>query len=198
MRCSQPKKANPSEFDTVDLILSSTSETRGVDAFALALIKAERQLRKVFTHLIYQYPCFKEGDIDTLRKSLASSSRVYFEGFEKGINYIAPCTLEEMIGNQYSHLRPRIDQSIEYRNKIFHGQLTNHYLDRNDFYLLVEDIRKWCEALAKGAQLHIGYDGFTRNSFHKSSVECLSERFKVQFSGIDTYTQFIEINMRRR
>lgn len=42
------------EFDTVGLIVNSTSETRGVDAFALATIKAERQLRKLFTHLVFQ------------------------------------------------------------------------------------------------------------------------------------------------
>lgn len=41
------------EFSTVDLLLGSGAETRAVDAFALALIKAERQARKLVTHLVY-------------------------------------------------------------------------------------------------------------------------------------------------
>jgi hypothetical protein len=46
------------EFQTVELIERSDAETRGVDAFALSLLKAERQLRRLFTYLVFQYPCF--------------------------------------------------------------------------------------------------------------------------------------------
>lgn len=42
------------EFDTIDLLLSSDAPTRAVDAFALAVIKIERQFRKIFTNLVYQ------------------------------------------------------------------------------------------------------------------------------------------------
>jgi hypothetical protein len=49
------------EFATVDLIIRSNAETRGVDAFALALLKAERQIRRLFIHLVYQFPCFGEN-----------------------------------------------------------------------------------------------------------------------------------------
>ena len=51
------------EFQTVDLIVNSTARSRAVDAFALSLIKAERQIRKLVTHLVYQFPCFGPGDI---------------------------------------------------------------------------------------------------------------------------------------
>jgi hypothetical protein len=43
------------EFATVSLILGSQAETRGVDAFALSLIKAERQIRKLVTHLCISF-----------------------------------------------------------------------------------------------------------------------------------------------
>jgi len=39
------------EFATVDAVVASGAETLGVDAFALSLIKAERQMRRLFTHM---------------------------------------------------------------------------------------------------------------------------------------------------
>jgi hypothetical protein len=74
------------EFKTVDLIMQSSAKTRGVDAFALALIKAERQIRKLFTHLIYQFPCFGASNVRTLRETLAANRRVYFAGFVNGFD----------------------------------------------------------------------------------------------------------------
>jgi hypothetical protein len=41
------------EFATVDLLLESKHETRGIDAFALSLIKAERQMRRFVTYFVY-------------------------------------------------------------------------------------------------------------------------------------------------
>ena len=61
------------EFRTVDLIVGSTCETRGVDAFTLSLIKAERQMRKLVTYLVYQFPCFSESDIPGLRDALGKN-----------------------------------------------------------------------------------------------------------------------------
>ena len=67
------------EFKTVDLVMQSLAKTRGVDAFALALIKAERQIRKLFTHLIYQFPCFGSSNVRTLRETPGSeSTRVFY------------------------------------------------------------------------------------------------------------------------
>ena len=147
-----------SEFDTIDLIINSHSEVRGVDAFALALIKAERQMRKLFTHLVYQFPCFNMSDTGELRKALVNRKGVYFEGIENGINSLFSCTVEEMVGDKYQYLRPRISEAIDCRNKIFHGQLTQKYLSRDELLGLVADIRSWCEKLAEGAILRIGYD----------------------------------------
>ena len=186
------------EFDTVDLLVNSSSETRGVDAFALAVIKAERQLRKLFTHLVFQFSCFRTSDTDALRETLASNKGIYFKEIESCINDLFPSTVEELIGVKYKYLRPRIEEAIEYRNKIFHGQLTQKYLTRKDLLGLVCDIREWCEALAIGAASRIGYDGFDRNSFQKSSTQDLSKEFKVQFSDVDSYAKFLKQHMRRR
>jgi hypothetical protein len=77
------------DFATVNLILNSTFKTRGVDAFALSLIKAEKQLRRVFTFLIFQNPSFDSTHYDELRKALAANKQIYFEGFIKGFNLIS-------------------------------------------------------------------------------------------------------------
>jgi hypothetical protein len=185
------------EFATVDLLIRSTAETCGVDAFVLSLIKAERQLRKLFTHLVYQFPCFETGDIFALRDTLARNSKVYFDGFLKGFDAIYPKTVEELIGEYYQGLIGRIKEAIEDRNKIFHGQLTRKYLSRDDLLSYVNDIREWCDKLANSALSEFGYDGFTRNSFQKWRYERLWERFRVRLNSMADYERFIEQHMQR-
>lgn len=186
------------EFKTVDLIIASDAETRGVDAFALSLIKAERQLRKCFTHLVYQFKCFGPTDIKRLRDTLASNKRVYFEGIERGFNELSPLTIEELVGTDYNRLRERIDQAIEHRNKIFHGQLTDKCLSRKELIELASDIRAWCKALASEANDNFGYDGFARNSFQKSTDSKLLQNLKVHIESIEDYKKFIRKNMQRK
>ena len=195
---SQTRMSAYQEFDTVDLIVNSTSKTRGDDAFALSVIKAERQLRKLFTHLVFQFPCFGSSDIGALRDALANNKRIYFSEIENCINALCSSTVEKMVGADYSHLRQRVEEAIECRNKIFHGQLTQRSLTREDLLGFVQDIRAWCDALTEGAVSHIGYDGFARNSFRKSASRDLSANFKVQFSRVDDYAQFLKQHMRTR
>ena len=68
----------------MDAVLACSAESRGVAAFALSVIKAERQIRKLFTHLVFQAPAFDSADIQNLRKVLADNRDVYFEGFIAG------------------------------------------------------------------------------------------------------------------
>lgn len=186
------------EFKTVNLILESQCETRGVDAFVLSVIKAERQLRKLLTHLVFQFPCFTSTHIESLREVLANNRRIYFHEIENCINSICMSTVEQMIGNDYIYLHLRVEEAIECRNKIFHGQLTQKYLTRQDLFGYVADIRAWCDALAEGAVLCVGYDGFSRNSFTKSEREDISNNFKIQFDTVDDYTQFLNQHKRPR
>jgi len=164
------------EFETVDLIVRSNAETRGVDAFALALIKAERQMRRLVTHLVYQFPAFGVKEIPQLRDTLWDNRRVYFEGFERGFDALYPRSIKELVGVEYDRLRPRLNEAIDHRNKLFHGQLTSKWLTRDDLLEFVADIRSWCGALGDGAKAEIGYDGFARDSFQKSSVANLATR----------------------
>ncbi len=84
------------EFVTVDAVLASDGATRGVDAFGLSLIKAERQIRRLFTYLVFQSPMFGPQHILELRKALGASRRVYFEGFERGVDSISPRTVPSL------------------------------------------------------------------------------------------------------
>lgn len=186
------------EFETVDLVLSSNAETRGVDAFALALIKCERQIRRLLTHIVFQYPCFGCSEIPALRSSLSGNRKVYFEGFIRGFDTIYPRSIRDLIGPRYDQLRPRLDEAIDHRNKIFHGQLTSKELNRDDLLGYVADIRSWCEALADAALAEIGYDGFARDSFRKSESTRLWERCKIQLTDVATYEQFIHQHLQRR
>ena len=185
------------EFSTVDLLLGSGAETRAVDAFALALIKAERQARKLVTHLVYQSPTFGPADVTTLRNTLAGNRKVYFAGFLSGFDALYPQPIRALVGNQHNHLRQRLDEAIDHRNKIFHGQLTTRSLNRQDLTDLTTDIKNWCTLLADGANRELGYDGFGRNSFRKSAIPNLSARLKKQFGSVADYAAFIRADMER-
>jgi len=185
------------EFQTVEVIIQSSAETRGVDAFALSLIKVERQMRKLVTYLIFQFPCFTCEDIPRLREVLYNNRKVYFEGFERGFNTLYLRQVQELIGGDYPRLRARIDEAIDCRNKIFHGQLTRQCLTRDQLLDFVIDISSWCKVLAESAEAEIGYDGFARNSFQKAEIGDLSVRFKEQITNSDEYNQFITRYMQR-
>ncbi len=185
------------EFSTIDVLKASCAETRGVDAFSLSLIKAERQIRKLVTHLVFQYPCFTRRDISSLRDQLATNNKVYFKGMIRGFDVIYPKTVKELIGDNYQYLQDEINDAAQYRNKIFHGQLTNKRLSRNDLFSYVNKISEWCCLLAEGAEKEIGYDGFARNSFQKSKYDEINKKFKVEIKSIKDYEIFIRKNMQR-
>lgn len=183
------------EFETVDLLLNSGTRTSGVDAFALSLIKAERQMRKLVTHLVYQFPCFGPSDVPTLRKTLHENRRVYFGGFEKGFDALHPRSVSNLIGGEYQRLKLRVAEAIDCRNKIFHGQLTAKNLSHNDLLGYVSDIRDWCCRLADRTEAEIHYDGFGWNSLQKSSDPDLAKRLKTQLTSLADYETFIRIHM---
>ncbi len=94
------------EFKTVDLVLESDAETRGVDAFALSLIKAEKQARRLVTYLVYQQPWCGPPTAKTLVDELANSKNVYFKGLVKGWDALYPSTVQTLVGVDYP--RPRV------------------------------------------------------------------------------------------
>lgn len=61
---------------TVDLAANAGVATSGVDAFALSVIEAERQIRRFFTHIVFQCPAFTPEDVPALRMALWEHTRV--------------------------------------------------------------------------------------------------------------------------
>lgn len=185
------------EFATVDLVLASTAETRAVDAFALAVIKTERQARKIFTYLAYQSAAFGPADVPNLKTTLGANRKVYFEGFLGGIEALSGRAVATFVGADYQRLRQQVTMATGHRNKIFHGQLTPHSLSRTDLTTLVGDLKDWCTELARGALTEFGYDGFGRNSFQKSTIANIAGQYRIQLNSIADYQTFIAANMER-
>lgn len=122
---------------------------------------------------------------------------MYFEGFLAGFDALYPKPIRDIVGPDHDRLRTRLDYANVYRNKIFHGQLTEDRLKRSDLEELVRDIRLWCCCLAQGAAGEFGYDGFQRDSFQKSSQPALWERYVVQIQSPAEYDSFIKKYMVR-
>lgn len=186
-----------SEFKSVNLLLDSDIETRGVDAFAISVIKAERQIRKIFTHLIYQSPSFQASDISKLINLLANNKKVYFEGFIKGFNEIFPKSLQDLYGATYDNDLKELRDAIKIRNKIFHGPLTGKNLSRTELENQIGNVRNWCKTLANALKKNFGFDGFMRDSFQKSKVKDNFSALKVNISTLDEYADFMKNNMER-
>ncbi len=179
------------EFSTIRLILESDAKTQGVDAFCLSLIKAERQMRRLFTHLVFQFPNFSDENISTLKSTLADNNQVYFVGVMDGFDIISPICLKELVGDRHKSLLARLEEAGKHRNKLFHGQLTNDKLSREELLSFVDDISCWCFLLAENSENKIGYNGFTRNSFRKHSDSDFHTKLKVNISSVDEYKCFI-------
>ena len=186
-----------SEFQTIDILLKSDAETRGVDAFALSVIKAERQIRKIFTYLVFQFPSFTPSDFVSFRRVLGENKKVYFQGFIKGIDSLYPKTVKDMIGVEYDFLLTKLDDAITYRNKIFHGQLTDKHLTRPDLLRIVEEIRKWCKTLSVRAKSEFDFDGFERNSLQKNPKP-IWKNYRIPIENLEGYRAFIREHLQQK
>lgn len=179
------------EFGVVDLIINSSFETKGIDALSLAIIKSERQVRKLFTFLIYQNPNYCNRDSKKLREILTNNRQVYFKNFILGINEILNHSINELYGEDYNNDLKNITNLIAIRNKIFHGQVTKFYLTRDELIAKTNEIKKWCEKLSITMINEIGYDGFERNSYRKSNL-ILNLKNIEKFETYEKYECFIE------
>jgi hypothetical protein len=184
------------EFRTVDLVLNSGAGTRGVDAFALALIKSERQMRRLVTHLVFQSPALTVRDIPRLIKTLASSRRVYFDGVVAGFDAVSPAPVVQLVGPEHDRLRQRLKELGRYRNKIFHGQLSGEGLGTDELLAGIDDIKLWCRLLGESSTREFGYDGFG-DSFLKSPMPGLPDRLRTRIESVEQYAAFIAEHMER-
>jgi hypothetical protein len=185
------RRAFDEEFRTVDAVLETGAVTMGVDAFALSFIKHERQLRRLFTFSVYQFPCFDRADVRSLREELAAHGSIGAKGFLRGLNALWPKPVPDLVGTTYSDFAKLLAEAGQLRNKIFHGQISTTGVAQTGLLRLEQGLRSWCLALAEAAQKEVGYDGFRRNSFHKSTDKTLHQKFLFHLNSSAEYRQLI-------
>lgn len=185
------------EFATVQAVLDSGAATLAVDAFALSLIKHERQLRRLLTYSVFQFPVFSSKDIEPLRRTLSANNHIFAEGFIRGLDALWPRSVATLVGARHAELSQSLARAVGARNKIFHGQVTELGLDRKTLLSLVADLREWCTLLAKAAEGAYGYDGFGRDSYRKSPDADLHKRFLIQIRSVAEYAGFLDANVAR-
>lgn len=182
------------DFASVDLILKTDLETRGVDSFILSFIKCEKQARRLFTFLIFQNPSYSLSDYSALRTTLAKNRNIYFSNFIKGINLIAPKPISTIYGSDYNSDINNIILFANDRNKIFHGQITSSGLTRKDLIDRVNAIQKWCMHLGHSMKNEIGYDGFS-DSYVKASYNIAIKNTN-KFDTLTNYEQFLKVELK--
>lgn len=181
-------------FVVIDTIRNDvSSKTRGVDAFSLAWIRAERQIRRLLTSLVFQSSSFDQADVPQLMEALAKSRPyIYFRHFKASFQELVAVQIANLV-TDYARLDGRMDEAWKYRQKIFHGQLTNDRLTTGDLLALEDDIRIWCKNLADGAQARFGYDGFSgKSSFEKRGRADIVALVDAKIKSVAEYQAFLK------
>jgi hypothetical protein len=179
------------EFNVVTDLLASASRSKGVDAFALSLLKAERHARRMFTFLVFQSSSFGKEQISQLRAALVNHEKFAFTSVLAGIDLISPYSLTELCGDRHARLLTHLPMIKSRRNKIFHGQLTHESLTTKELASMATVLIDWSIALAVGGANKLGYDGFISESFVKSADVEFSHSLKKQLATVADYAIFL-------
>ncbi len=187
------------EFETIDMLVNSKTKTGRTDAFIIAFTKVEKQSRRIFTYIVFQYPEFNLGHYRKILDVIALKGDLYFENFVKGFDGIYPRTFESIVGNALyqqfvSTDFPRIKKL---RNKILHGQPTGKNLSASDLKSEIEVMQKWCQTVSESMVKEIGFDGLEWNSFRKNRDKDLVTTYRVKISDLNALDNFIKTNMKR-
>lgn len=180
-------------FAVIDAIRNDqNSRTRGVDAFSLALIRSERQIRRIFTNLVFQGSAFERKHVDDLKNTLTNRRYLYFRHFRVAFQELVGIPIADLVAD-YDRLSKRLEAAEAYRNKLFHGQLTGDSLTTSRLLLLEDDIRAWCFTLSDNAHERFGYDGFSGGtSFIKNGRHEISGAIDKKITSIETYEAFLK------
>ncbi len=187
------------EFETIELLVNSKTKTGRTDAFIIAFTKLEKQARRIFTYIVFQYPAFDLSQYRKILTAIASKRHIYFEDFIKGFDCIYLKTFEDVVGSALykpflSTDFPRIQKL---RNKILHGQPTGKNLSAADLKKEIDVIKRWCEVVSNAMMTEIGFDGLEWNSFRKNHDKDLASTYKTKISDLDMLDTFMEMNMNR-
>lgn len=185
------------EFATIDLLLPSDTSTGRTDAFILAYTKLDKQIRKIFTYLVFQSEGFSSSsDIVDI---IASDRGLYPKHFIKGFDGLYSSSFEDILGDKYTDFRDnQLERISKYRNKILHGQVTGQRLSADDLTQEVTLIREIVELIAEKMSDEIGYDGLGRNSLRKSDIANLTNQYKMEINNNADLEDFINKVMKAK
>lgn len=141
-------------------------------------IKAARQGRRLFAYLVFQSVAFNQSHRKDLQAALAANRELYFAGFLNGIDQISPRSVDAIVGAQAPKLRMQLRDATRLRNKNIPWASIRPATWASAPPGMVACIRQWCDTLAEGAEVELGYDGFGRNSFRKAAAVDLPVRLR--------------------
>lgn len=179
------------DFANVELLIEKGGDKAGVDCFVLSWVRLERQMRRLFTFSIYQTA--KSSEVQALINTL-NGETIYFEDFIFGFNYIHPAgkNVADLVGPDYRELLDKIQAAEKkVRHKIFHGQITREGLEKLDLLKLSKIIRTWCDKLAAGAELYMGYKGFGY-SFKDAANPAFVENYARKVTTVEDYKKLLK------
>jgi hypothetical protein len=196
MRSTAKQHSLTEEMATVDAVLASGATTRRTDAFVLTWVKMEKQLRRLFSFIVYQHPAFAKRHENALVKVFVDHKRLGVDSFIKCINALGTKTVEDLVGQEYAYYRTEIERIKKYRNKILHGQITGENLQSPQLEKDINLLRKWIEDLAKAGLNAFGYDGIARNAFRKAKEFPAIAKIQYPFSTVDGFQKWLRKNAR--
>lgn len=156
-----PKKLKV-EFQTVELILDSNAQTKGLDALLLSWAKYEKQHRKLFEFLVYQSPAITCSNWKEFQLVWVGNKHLYPKHFRCAIKQLTNTRIKTLVGTRYVELQTSLDQIEKYRNKLLHGQLTGEGLGSSNLLQSTKDVIDWVSLLADGSETAFSYDGLDR------------------------------------
>lgn len=184
------------EFATVELLWASGAETRRVDSLVLSWVKYEKQLRRLFSFLVYQHPKFTRENITSVIEAFAKSHELYPETFVKGIKALGARPVPALIGERHAEFMTELARIKKYRNKLVHGQITGQSIQSPQLERDVRSLVQWVAALAAGADSEFGYDGLRPNTYSAAKANAniavasfpfsTPAEFKIWLKGIVT------------
>jgi hypothetical protein len=158
------------EFATVVAVWNSGGETRRVDALLLSWVKYEKQLRRLFSFLVFQHPKITEQRVDGIISVLVQNQKLHPESFIRGIQELGVSTVQDLVGPKYNELEREIQRIKSYRNKLMQGQITGKNIQSAQIERDVLFLVNWIALLAEAANALFGYDGVGRNTFRAAKA----------------------------
>lgn len=179
------------EFVTVEAIYHSSGRTRRVDALLLSWIKYEKQLRKLFSFLVYQHQAITRANIMEIMDAMAGNRDLNPSTLQDCIAALGVTPVPTLVGNSHGALKVELDRIKKYRNKLMHGQVSGQSIQSRQLERDIVWITDWMSALADGADVAFGYDGLRRNTFLHAKKESVVVQ-KYPFQDAKTFTAWLK------